>query len=53
MLLIYFFSLQTLHVPVNERKKDDKIIYEFLDENINDRLILPLLKMSYQYFVVS
>ncbi len=26
---------------------------EYYDEQINDRLILPILKMSYQYFVVS
>lgn len=57
--LIYFnrvcFSLtfQTLHVPVIERKKDDKFITEYYDENINDRIMLPILKMSYRYFVVN
>jgi len=40
----------TIHVPVIERKKDDKLIEEYYDENINDRIISPLLQMSYHYF---
>ena len=26
---------------------------DYHDENINDRIMLPILKMPYQYFVVS
>jgi len=49
--IIYLF--QSLHVPVVVRKKPDRIELEYYDEHINDRLILPILKMSYRYFVVS
>ncbi len=49
--IIYLF--QSLHVPVVERKKPDRFELEYYDEHINDRLILPILKMSYRYFVVS
>ncbi|CAF3176587.1 unnamed protein product [Rotaria sp. Silwood2] len=43
----------TLHIPVIERKKDDKLLTEYYDENINDRIMLPILKMSYRYFVLQ
>ncbi|CAF1078394.1 unnamed protein product [Adineta steineri] len=43
----------TLHVPVIKQKKDDKIITEYYDEHINDRLMLTILKMSYEYFVLQ
>ncbi|CAF1507390.1 unnamed protein product, partial [Adineta steineri] len=43
----------TLHVPVIKQKKDDKIITEYYDEHINDRLMLSILKMSYEYFVLQ
>ncbi|CAF3916666.1 unnamed protein product [Rotaria sp. Silwood1] len=43
----------TLHIPVIERKKDDKFITDYLDENINDRIMLPILKMSYRYFILQ
>ncbi|CAF4532770.1 unnamed protein product [Rotaria sp. Silwood1] len=43
----------TLHIPVIERKKDDKLITDYLDENINDRIMLPILKMSYRYFILQ
>jgi hypothetical protein len=36
-----------------ERKKDDKFFVEYFDENVNDRIMSPLLQMSYEYFVVS
>jgi hypothetical protein len=42
-----------LRIPVIERKKDEKILVEYYDDNINDRLILPILKMSYRYFVLQ
>ncbi|CAF4700724.1 unnamed protein product [Rotaria socialis] len=43
----------SLHIPVVERKKDDKFVTEYYDENINDRIMLPILKMSYRYFVLQ
>ncbi|UJR21771.1 hypothetical protein I4U23_024846 [Adineta vaga] len=43
----------SLHVPVIERKRDDKFIIEYYDEHINDRIMLPLLKISYQYFALQ
>ncbi|CAF0794211.1 unnamed protein product [Adineta ricciae] len=43
----------TLHVPVVEQKKDDKCFLEYLDERINDRVMLPILKMSYRYFALQ
>ncbi|UJR27740.1 hypothetical protein I4U23_009016 [Adineta vaga] len=42
-----------LHIPVTEQKKDDKCILEYHDERINDRLMLPILKISYQYFILQ
>jgi hypothetical protein len=43
----------TVHIPAIERKKDDKFIVEYYDENVNDRIMLPILKMSYRYFVLQ
>ncbi|CAF3062198.1 unnamed protein product [Rotaria socialis] len=43
----------TLHVPSIERKKDEKLIMEYYDEHINDRLMLSVLKISYRYFVLE
>jgi len=46
------FRFQTIHIPAMERKKDDKFVVEYNDENVNDRIMLPILNMSYRYFVV-
>ncbi|CAF0807914.1 unnamed protein product [Adineta ricciae] len=43
----------SLHVPVIERKRDDKYIVEYYDDSINDRIMLPLLKISYRYFTLQ
>lgn len=43
---------KTIHVPVVERKKEETILLDYRDEFVNDRLMLPILKMSYRYFVV-
>jgi len=51
--LFFYYLFKTLHIPVLERTKDEKITLEYYDEQINDRLILPILKISYRYFVVS
>ena len=36
-----------------EKKKDDKLVEEYHDENINDRIMLPLLQLTYRYFTVD
>ncbi|CAF3365031.1 unnamed protein product [Rotaria sp. Silwood1] len=43
----------TLHVPNVERKKNEKLLIEYCDEHINDRLMLSILKMSYRYFILQ
>ena len=35
-----------------ERKKDDKFVPDYYDDNVNDRIMLPILRLSYRYFVV-
>lgn len=47
------YIAMSIHIPSYERKKEDKFITEYNDENVNDRIMLPILKMSYQYFILQ
>ncbi|CAF1498530.1 unnamed protein product, partial [Didymodactylos carnosus] len=46
------FIAMTLFVPSLERKKDDRLITEYYDDSINDRLMMPILKLSHRYFML-